>query len=163
MLDVILFNQIQIKFLTKGTGSENLCHAMDVEEYHIRWCNSMGEIITYKNEGRKGVFCQIKLDNGERILISLAMSSIKIFELDSLGLIPTETIWECNWESNTDNLEEVARLFVNPDNPSKHILDAIIDKVINCQSIEEVKLKCKTPLGKRVIKAILRVITGSWS
>jgi len=110
----------------------------------------MGKIITYKNEGRKGVFCQIKLDNGERILISLAVSSILIFKLGLLGFKPTKMIWGCNWENNTDNLEKVTEVFVNPDNPSKHILDAIVDKLINCQSIEEVKLKCETPFELKV-------------
>lgn len=109
----------------------------------------MGKIITYKNEGRNGVFCQIKLNNGERILISLAVSSIKIIKLDIKGLIPTETIWEFNWECDTDDLEKVVEVFVNPDSPSKHILDAIVDKLINCQSIEEVKLKCETPFGRK--------------
>ena len=54
----------------------------------------MGKIITYKQEGPDGIFSQIKLNNGERVLISIAASEIKIFKMKFLGMIPIGTIWE---------------------------------------------------------------------
>ena len=50
----------------------------------------MGEVITYMNAGEIGIFCQIKLDSEERILISIGKEDdtsespggIKILELD---------------------------------------------------------------------------------
>ena len=54
----------------------------------------MGRIITYKNEGDKGIFSQIKLDSGERVLISITANKIKIFKLKFFGVIPVKTIWK---------------------------------------------------------------------
>ncbi len=54
----------------------------------------MGEVITYKNEGAKGIFSQIKLDSGERVLISIAADEVKIFKQKFFGVIPGKTIWQ---------------------------------------------------------------------
>jgi len=53
----------------------------------------MGKIITYKQEGPKGIFSQIKLNNGDRVLISIAKGEIRIFKLKFFGLIPASTVW----------------------------------------------------------------------
>lgn len=50
----------------------------------------MADIVTYK-EGR---YSQIKLDSGERILLSVAQSGIVIFKLRLLGLAPGPKIAE---------------------------------------------------------------------
>ncbi len=53
----------------------------------------MSKVITYKNEGAKGVFSQVKLDSGERILISIGDNVIKIYKLGLFGAIPVKTVW----------------------------------------------------------------------
>jgi hypothetical protein len=50
----------------------------------------MSRIITYK-EGR---YSQIKLDSGERIMLSVAQSGIVIFKLRFFGLVPGPKIAE---------------------------------------------------------------------
>ncbi len=95
----------------------------------------MGEIITYTNEGPKGTYCQIKLDSGERILISIAQPGIRIYKLILGGLVPRGTIWECG----IDDVSKAIEIFGDPENPTAHPLDAIKDKLINCKSIEDVK------------------------
>ena len=50
------------------------------------------EIVTYKNTGPDGIFCQIKLNSGERVLISVGSGYIKIFKL-LFGFFPIKTIW----------------------------------------------------------------------
>jgi len=52
----------------------------------------MAKIITYK----EGAYCQIKFDSGERILISIAQTGIKIIQQKFMGLIPGPIIYECS-------------------------------------------------------------------
>ena len=85
------------------------------------------------------MYCQIQLDSGERILISIAQTGVKIFKLSFGGLIPTKTIWE------SDDIDEMINLFVDPNDPVKQPLDAIKDRLIECKSMQEVKQVLLTP------------------
>ncbi len=93
----------------------------------------MGQIITYK----PGAYCQIKLDSGERILISIAQTGILISKLAFAGLIPRGKIWECG--TFDPKMIKVSEFFRDPENPMKHPLDAMKDGLINCESIENVR------------------------
>ena len=102
----------------------------------------MSKIVTYKNDKYR-CFCEIKLDSGERILISIATiptPSIKVSKL-AIGLVPVWTIWEYN-PTMAGGYEAYARktfnMFVNPEAP-KHPLDSIVDTLLPCKSIEEVR------------------------
>lgn len=108
----------------------------------------MGEIITYSNEEEVGIFCQIRLDSRERIFISIgrekdsqdSLVSVKISEMDSTGLIPIRTIWEsCD---STDwiyffELDDKEGPFKKP------LLDYIVERLVNCRTIEEIEEKLK--------------------
>ncbi len=106
----------------------------------------MSEVITYKND-KFACFCQIKLDSGERILISIASApspSIKILEL-ALGTIPTKTIWEFNPTmagGYRAYIEKSIKIFTDPkleaSDEIKQPLDAIRDKLLPCHSVKEV-------------------------
>jgi hypothetical protein len=86
------------------------------------------------------------LDNGERILISIASvptPSIKIMKLGFLGLWPIQTIWEYNptmaggYEAYVRKLVE---MFVDPlDEEPKQPLDALRDRLLPLRSISEVR------------------------
>jgi hypothetical protein len=52
----------------------------------------MGKQITYRNDLR-AQFCQIELEDGKRILISVAEGYVKIFTLKFFGAIPGKTIY----------------------------------------------------------------------
>lgn len=102
----------------------------------------MSKIVTYKNDKYR-CFCQIKLDSGERILISIAAiptPSIKVSKL-ALGLVPIQTIWEYN-PTMAGGYEAYARktfnMFVNSE-ATNHPLDAIVDTLLPCKSIEDVR------------------------
>lgn len=59
----------------------------------------MAQIITYNNPltGKpKQCFCQMKFDDGLKILISQSGEGIKIFKL-SLGTIPTKILFQANF------------------------------------------------------------------
>jgi hypothetical protein len=92
----------------------------------------MTKIITYKNEGVKGVFCQLQLDSGERILVSIAQSGVKIFKIGFMGIFPMKTIWE------SSSIEEMVKIFVNSQTQAMSPLDAIIEKLRNCKNIEKI-------------------------
>lgn len=107
----------------------------------------MGEVITYASDKRR-CYCQLKLDSGERILVSIGRghdgttATIKIFRL-LLGMIPTSTVWE------SDNIgREVARLYlhsvewerlVKEVRSQTDILNLFRDDLIRCKSIAEVR------------------------
>ncbi|MEN6560256.1 MAG: hypothetical protein ABFD52_05740 [Acidobacteriota bacterium] len=103
----------------------------------------MSKVETYSNTAHK-CYCQIKLDSGERILLSIASMpspSIKVFKVKFLG-VPVKTVWEYNptmaggYEAYVRKLIE---MFADPsDEEPKHPLDAIRDRLLPCQSISEV-------------------------
>ena len=92
----------------------------------------MGKIITYKNEGTKGVFSQIELNKKERVLISIAANEIKIFKLKFFGSIPGKTIW-----NYPDLFQFVDLLF--KDGRESHPLDVLVDIAKDCASIEQLQ------------------------
>lgn len=92
----------------------------------------MGKVITYKNEGAKGVFSQIKLDSGERVLSSMAANEIKIFKLKFFGAIPSATIWE---------YPDLFGFFdlLTANGYSGHPLDVLVEKVKKFNSIDHLQ------------------------
>ncbi|OGF33908.1 hypothetical protein A2223_04745 [Candidatus Falkowbacteria bacterium RIFOXYA2_FULL_35_8] len=90
----------------------------------------MGKIITYKNTNNE-IFCQIKLDSKEKILISVAQSGCKIFKLLG-GYIPIKTIYSAD-------LNEMVRVFADPKHYGEPILDKIVEKVIDYKDIKTLK------------------------
>jgi len=81
------------------------------------------------------MYCQIKLESNERILISIAQPGVKILKLNFGGLIPTQTIWESN------DVPKMVKLFADENQPEKPLLDAIIAGLIDCKTIVEIKQK----------------------
>lgn len=94
----------------------------------------MAEIVTYK----EGAYCQLKLANGERVLISCAQTGIKIMKLAFGGLFPTRTI--VDWP--IDELAFAIELFADDSAPTQHPLDAIKNKLVHCSSIKEIEQLC---------------------
>ncbi len=106
----------------------------------------MSKVITYRND-KYGCFCQIKLDSGERILISIASTpspSIKIKKL-AFGIFPIKTIWEFNPTmagGYRAYIEKSIKIFTDPklenSDEIKQPLDVIRDKLLPCHSVNEV-------------------------
>lgn len=96
---------------------------------------SKAEIITYK----PGAYCQLRLANGERILIGCAQTGIKISKLAFAGIIPTKTI--ASWPIT--QIDTVVNLFGDENNLAEQPLDAIKRKLMTCSSIQEVKQLCE--------------------
>lgn len=99
----------------------------------------MGNIVTYKNAGATGIYSQIKLDNGERILISIAQPGVQIFKLSFWGLFPIGTVWK------SGDVHQMTVFFGDFALSERLLLDAVINKVIGCRSIDEVKSLLSEP------------------
>jgi hypothetical protein len=91
----------------------------------------VARVITYK----AGRYCQLKLNSGERILISCARTGIKIMNLGWGGLFPKATL--AHWP--IDKTDDAITVFLDIDSPSAHPLDAIVKKLSTCASIRDVR------------------------
>lgn len=100
----------------------------------------MSKVVTYSNNP-KGKFCQIKLDDGKRILISIAQPGIKIFKLGFFGTIPVATIFEISTlDLASDKYNEAIQKIVKQTGQLDP-LDSLKELLISCKSIDEVKEK----------------------
>jgi hypothetical protein len=104
----------------------------------------MSRVVTYANN-KYQCYCQIRLDSGERILISIANAprpSVKIMKL-FLGFWPLQTIWEYNptMAGGYDAyIRKLVRMFHDPlASEPKHPLDTFRDRLLPCKSISEVQ------------------------
>ena len=95
----------------------------------------LAQLVTYRNEPPHRMYCQLKLDSGERILISISHSGIRISKLGLGGRLRTGTIWRCG----SDEIREALAIFVEPGKAITSTLDAVRDKLIDLKSIAEVK------------------------
>ncbi len=102
----------------------------------------MSQIVTYVNDARR-CFCQIKLDSGERVLISIAglpNPSIKVLRLALAGLIPLGSIWEHNLKlagSLDKYVSQLLKMFPPNEAGSMHPLDLVRDILLKCASAKE--------------------------
>jgi hypothetical protein len=105
----------------------------------------MGRVVTYANNNYQ-CFCQIKLDNSERVLISIVTvpkPSVKVMKLVFLGLWPIQTVWEYNptmaggYEHYVRNMMLMFQDALSKE--PKHPLDILRDRLLPCSSISEVR------------------------
>jgi hypothetical protein len=99
----------------------------------------MAQVVTYANNSSQ-CFCQLKFESGERLLISIAgppRAGVKVMKL-LLGMVPTETVWECSAAAAGGFDAYVHRLqLMFPE--AKHPLDSFRDRLLPCKSIAEAK------------------------
>lgn len=97
----------------------------------------MAEIQTFQDGTPRGTFSQIKLDDGNKILISLTQTEIAIFKIGFLS-IPKGVLWKEKIDKFLDT--------IYPDGPSsknadKSVLEIAVDLVTQCKTMEEIKEK----------------------
>jgi len=102
----------------------------------------MSEVVRYSNT-KLTCYCQIKLDSGERILISIATAPapcVKIKKLVFNGMLPIQTIWEYNptMAGGYDAyIKNMMQMFLSTE--QKHPLDILRDQLLPRKSISEVQ------------------------
>ena len=101
----------------------------------------MSKVVAYANN-KYLCYCQIKLDSGERVLISIASAPtpcVEVKKLSFFGLWPIQTIWEYNptmaggYDAYVRNMMTMFQdpLAMEP----KHPLDVLRDRLLPCRSI----------------------------
>lgn len=98
----------------------------------------MSKIVTYKNSAR-GKYCQIKLDDGNRILISIAQTGIKVYKLRLAGLIPSGTIFDISTSDLFSEKYKPAREKLTERSLKLDMLDVFKEILLPCRSLEEVQ------------------------
>lgn len=98
----------------------------------------MSKIITYKKDSN-GKYCQLKLDDGNRILISVAQPGIRIYTLKWLGAIPSNTIFDISTEDLFSEQYKIAREKLTEKSLEPDMLDVFKDILIPCSSLREVQ------------------------
>ena len=104
----------------------------------------MAEIQTFEDGTPRGTFSQIKLVDGNKILISLTQTEIAIFKVGFLG-IPKGTIWKHDMYSFLD--------FIYPNGPaskeaSKSVLEIVVGLATQCKTLEETESRFDKLVGK---------------
>lgn len=87
--------------------------------------------IEAKRDTATQCWARLRLDSGEKVLISVAQTGVKIFKLKWGGLLPGPTLWASR------SIVEVGEKFFDRDRPLQSPLDSIIDRVIDCPSTAE--------------------------
>lgn len=103
----------------------------------------MSKIISYSNNSSEK-FCQIKLDDGNRIFISLTQTEIKVFKTKFFGSMPSDTVFEISTLDLYSSRFKTARERLTERSHALDILDVLKEILIECHSLEEVKSTLKT-------------------
>jgi hypothetical protein len=97
----------------------------------------MSKIVT-KNDNYQS-FCQIKLDDGNRILISVAQTGIKVMKLKWAGMVPSGDIFDISTYDLFSDEYASARKKLTEKSLEPNMLDVFKDILLPCSSLEEVK------------------------
>ena len=105
----------------------------------------MSEVIVYANSVLRS-YCQIKLDSGERVLISILSNrkaGVKVMKLSLFGFWPTATLWEYTpTKAGGEETFFQNMIAMFPDTLSaerRHPLDIVCERLLLCKSTAEVR------------------------
>lgn len=101
----------------------------------------MGKIITYKNDNSKGKYCQIKFEDGKRILISMAQTGARVYKLKWGGLIPGAIIFDISTADLFSEKYRVARERLTEISLELDMLDVFRDVLLPLKSLKEAEEK----------------------
>lgn len=90
----------------------------------------MSQVIRERNSGTQ-CFSTIRLDSGERVMVSIAAGEVVICKLKWAGLFPSHRLW-----SSADP-DQLARVFFDTDLPTDHPLESVRNAVLECRSTDE--------------------------
>lgn len=110
----------------------------------------MSKIVTYSNKPT-GKYCQIKLDDGNRILISISKTGIKVYKL-LFGFIPIRSIINLpisDFAPNSELEHEAALEKLVKKTSELNPLDCLKELLLPCKSIGEVEKTLIKTFGER--------------
>ena|SRR3989344_4514283 len=107
----------------------------------------MSEVVTYKLSP-SAKYCQIKFDDENRILISVAQAGIKISKLKWGGLVPSETIFEISTSVLFSEEYKFARERLTEKSLEFDMLDVFRDVLLKVDSLESARKELETIFTK---------------
>jgi hypothetical protein len=94
----------------------------------------MGKVIVKKDEPHQ-CFARLELSNGDQVMISVAQGEVKVVRMKWAGMLPGPTLWQ------SGNVAEIAEKFFDGTKLPQRPIEAVIDKVIDCRSADEVAVR----------------------
>ncbi len=91
----------------------------------------MGRVIV-KTETPEQSFARLELNNGDQVTIAVADGGIKVVKMKWAGVLPGPTLWK------SANAAEIAEKFFDDAKLPQRPIEAVIDKIIDCRSAEDV-------------------------
>jgi hypothetical protein len=91
----------------------------------------MGKVLVKKDEPHQ-CFARLELNNGDQVMISIAHGEVKVVKMKWAGMLPGPTLWK------SENVGEIAEKFFDETTLPQRPIEAVIDKIIDCRSAEEV-------------------------
>jgi hypothetical protein len=91
----------------------------------------MGKVIA-KRDTPHQCFARLELNNGDQVMISVAQSEVKVIKMNWAGMLPGPTLWK------SGSGAEIAQKFFDETKLPQRLIDAVIDRVIDCRSAADV-------------------------
>jgi hypothetical protein len=94
-------------------------------------CCTMGKVIARRDAPRRSL-ARLELNNGDQVVISVGVGEVKVAKMKWAGMLPGPTLWQ------SSSAGEIAEKFFDEAKLPRRPIEAVIDKVIDCRSAEEV-------------------------
>ena len=91
----------------------------------------MGKVLVKRDEPHQ-CFARLELNNGDQVMISIAQGEVKVIKMKWAGMLPGPTLWK------SGSGAEIAEKFFDETTLPQRPIEAVIDKVIDCRSADEV-------------------------
>ena len=91
----------------------------------------MGKVIVERETPHQS-FARLELNNGDQVMISVAEGEVKVIKMKWAGMLPGPTLWK------SGSVAEIAERFFDETKLPQRLIEAVIDKVIDCRSAAEV-------------------------
>ena len=102
----------------------------------------MGKVLVKRDEPHQ-CFARLELNNGDQVMISIAHGEVKVIKMKWAGMLPGPTLWK------SGSGAEIAEKFFDETTLPQKPIEAVIDKVIDCRSADEVVARLLSGTGSR--------------
>jgi hypothetical protein len=94
----------------------------------------MGRVIVKRDTPRQ-CFARLELNNGDQVMISLAQAEVTVVKMNWAGMLPGPTLWK------SASGAEIAQKFFDETKLPQRLIDAVIDRVIDCRGAADVVVR----------------------
>lgn len=83
-------------------------------------------------------WARLRLESGERVLLSLSPNGLVIFKVILRGALPIWRVWSCSSDEIDERFGPDAR-------PDEECIDTLVRAVVDCVSVAEMRFKLNRP------------------